>query len=96
MQFFRDVNERIHQLEAHWLSGEPIGFICECSELGCKAPVYLTVDEFRSLRAEPGQFVALPEPVDSEHDEVVTRTERYVVIRPIEASTAAAPTDAGG
>jgi hypothetical protein len=48
--FFRALNERTHDLEAEWLTSEPVAFVCECSELGCRAPVYLTVDDFREVR----------------------------------------------
>ena len=95
-QLFREVNDRIHELEASWISGEPIAFVCECSELGCMAPVYLTVDEFRQVRAEPDRFVALPVHVDPEHEQVVARTERYVVVMPIESFAAQAPPGADG
>jgi hypothetical protein len=78
--FFRQVNERIYALEGGWVSGEPIGFICECSDPACIAPVYLTVGEFSDVRSSPRHFVARPGHVDWTNERVVTSTERYVVV----------------
>ena len=85
MELFRDVNERISSFEADWLSREPIAFVCECAELGCRAPVYLTVDEFRKVRSMPGHFVTLPEHVHYQDEDVVMSAGRYAVVAEIEA-----------
>jgi hypothetical protein len=78
--FFRALNERTHELEAEWLTSEPVAFVCECSELGCRAPVYLTVGEFREIRDRAGVYVAVPDHVDHGRERVVESTARYAVV----------------
>ena len=85
VRFFREVNERIRELEAHWVSSEPIGFICECTALGCCAPVYLTVDEFLEVRTTVGHFIARPDHLDPANERVLHATDRYVVLTQVEA-----------
>ena len=84
-EFFRDVNERISLLEAKWLVREPIGFVCECANLGCRAPIYVTVAEFREIRRIPGRAITLPGHTDTQHDRFIWSTPRYAVVEPIEA-----------
>jgi hypothetical protein len=84
-QFFRDASEGISSLNAGRLSLEAMPFVCECAQFGCGAPVYLTLDEFRSVRSTPGHFVTIPGHVDAERERLVVSTGRYAVVTEIEA-----------
>src|SRR5215475_1745727 len=64
MYFFREANERTQRLEASWRSEQRIAFVCECSNLGCRAPLYLTVEEFRQVREQPGHFIIVADHID--------------------------------
>jgi hypothetical protein len=77
---FRSMNERIEELEAGWQSDEPLAFVCECSDAGCTAPVYLTLDEYRAVRAKELQFFVVPDHVDLAVERVVRATDRYSVV----------------
>jgi hypothetical protein len=81
---FRQVNERIRDLERGWPSSEPIGFICECSQVGCITPVYLTTDEYAEIRSDAGSFIAAPGHIDADAERLVRRTDRYAVIRSLD------------
>jgi hypothetical protein len=59
------------------LSGQPIGFVCECAKLGCREPVFLRVSEFSAIKDMPDHFVARPDHVDLTSDRVVSATGRY-------------------
>jgi hypothetical protein len=77
---FRAMNERIEELEAGWRSDEPLAFVCECSDVGCTTAVYLTLDEYRLVRAKPLQFFVVPDHVDLDVERVVRTTDRYSVV----------------
>jgi hypothetical protein len=52
--FLRDVNQQTRSLEVERLSGATVAFVCECSRVGCRDPVYLSVSEFEGPGAVPG------------------------------------------
>ncbi len=76
---FREVNERIRELSAGWGDAQPVGFICECDDPACTAPVDLTLAAYDAIRSAPERLVVLPghEP---RRGEVVTRDDGYVVV----------------
>jgi hypothetical protein len=57
--FLRDVDEQMNSLQVEWLSRATVGFVCECSRVGCREPIYLSVGEFAATRG-PGRFVTAP------------------------------------
>ena len=74
---FRRVNERIAELAG---SEDPVGFICECSEVGCREPVTLDVSEYERVRSKANRFV-LREGHERADVEVVVGCGRgYVVV----------------
>jgi hypothetical protein len=82
---FREVNQRIEQAGARWQPQEHLGFVCECSETGCRATVYLTVTEFREIRRMPGRYVTVTgHPFDEIHERAVLVTDRYTVVESLE------------
>ena len=81
---FREVNERILELEERFGEREPeesrIGFVCECSRAHCTSRIELTTDEYRAVRRDPTRFVVVPGHVDPDYEQVVAETELYVVV----------------
>jgi hypothetical protein len=73
----REVNERIEKLAP---SAMYIEFTCECLQISCTAPVFLSVDEYEEVRSVATCFVVLPAHVDEEVERIVTRRERYWVV----------------
>jgi hypothetical protein len=51
---FRRVNERLEELAR---DGDPVRFVCECSEIGCREPITLSVAEYERVRSAPNRFV---------------------------------------
>jgi hypothetical protein len=76
---FREVNERIRELSETWDDAQPVGFICECDDAACTAPVALTLAAYDAIRCAPQRLVVLTghEP---RRGEVVTRNDGYVVV----------------
>jgi hypothetical protein len=77
---FREVNERIGEMEGAWESGDPLGFVCECANLDCTMAVYATRDEFGEARARAGRFLVVPEHADPRQERVVKKTARYALV----------------
>jgi hypothetical protein len=74
---FRDVNEvRPVAAEDEWVE-----FLCECGDLVCTERVTLTQAEYEAIRADPRQFLLLPGHELLESEEVVTRNERFLLVR---------------
>ncbi len=55
-------------------------FLCECPDAGCEEVIWLTADEYASVRGEPDRFVLHPGHERDDADVVVGRTERTVVV----------------
>jgi hypothetical protein len=83
---FRSVNERIVGLARTRSNGDLIWLICECPNDGCTQTMRMTHLEYDELRAEPGLYARVPEHDQRELEEVVGRTDRYVLFRPRGAS----------
>ena len=91
MDFFRQVNERTQQAEGRWLSEQRIAFVCECANLGCRATVYLTVEEFRRVREIDGQYVIVGGHIDPNGERVVVVTRHHAVVTHIDTEERPAP-----
>ena len=60
--------------------------MCECSKTGCRSAVYLTVNEFRAIRAVPGRYVTVPGHLfDEAHERLVRVTDHYAIIEALDA-----------
>jgi hypothetical protein len=74
---FRKVNEGMETGQA------PEGlltFMCECGRLGCNKLIQLTRPEYEALRANPRTFAIIDGHEIPEVEEIVGRTERYIVV----------------
>lgn len=56
---FRIGNERLRGAVGARAGGEPIPFLCECTDETCMGRVDLTLDEYRSIRRHENRFVIL-------------------------------------
>jgi hypothetical protein len=77
---FRQVNERIEEVNESLGADEPSDFLCECGDENCTAPVSLTVAEYEAIRSNPTHFVIAHghEVIDVER--VVEQNERFTVV----------------
>jgi hypothetical protein len=83
MRFFREVNERAYE---PWASGseQRTAFVCECSNLGCRAPVFLSGDEYRLIRENPEHYIVVLDHIDPTNELVTASTGGYAVVACIE------------
>jgi hypothetical protein len=92
---FRQVNERIREIEGDRWRVDPVDFMCECGDISCTRVVHLATGDYERVRSDPRHFAVLPghELPDLEH--VVERHDHYLVVEksgePGEQAAAADP-----
>jgi len=77
---FRETNEAIER--GQW-SGEPddvVRFRCECSRVDCGEAVEISLAGYERVRASPRRFIVAKEHDDPRLEDVVVRTDRYLVV----------------
>ena len=80
---FRDANERIRDRADELDFPDPVPFLCECGEPGCREIVRLTLVEYERVRRNGGtHFFVLPghDEIDGENGRVQDRNDRFVVV----------------
>ena len=91
---FREVNERIAELNQTFHIEGRSEFLCECSRDECKEPVSISIDEYEGVRRESTRFFVLPGHEDESVERVIERNERYIVVEKIgDAATEAEDLD---
>ena len=79
---FREINERLQSsLRVLPDEGELVPFICECGRADCTDSVRLSTAEYEGLRADALQFGVVPGHQIIDVEDVVSTTDRYVVVR---------------
>ncbi len=77
---FREVNERIKQVNVGLATVEATDYLCECGDEGCTDPISLTMSEYEAVRAEPTHFAVVSGHVVPDIEQVVASTNRYSVV----------------
>jgi hypothetical protein len=79
---FREINDRLEQdLRRLPVDGDPVAFVCECGHVQCTDHVHVSLPELAEVRQERLRFVVLPGHEIDDVEDVVARTDRYVVVR---------------
>jgi hypothetical protein len=77
---FREVNERIKQVNIGLATVEKSDFLCECGDEACTEPISLTMSEYEAVRADPTHFAVVPGHVAADIEHVISGNERYAVV----------------
>ena len=77
---FREVNERIKQVNVGLATVESTNFLCECGDETCTEPISLTMNQYEAVRAEPTHFAVVPGHVLLDIEQVVGGTTNYAVV----------------
>jgi len=77
---YREVNERIGDLAAHFDLGEAIPLLCECGTRGCNERLELSRSEYEGLRRHPTHFAVLPGHQIPEIERVIEEHEHFFVV----------------
>jgi hypothetical protein len=79
---FREVNERIEELDATFgVQRRTFTIVCECERVTCAEHVEITHEEYRELRSDPTFFAVKPGHEDPRVETVVDERRGYLVIR---------------
>jgi hypothetical protein len=90
---FREANERIQQRAQELEFSEPVPFLCECGEPGCREILRLTLGEYEQVRGGGGaRFFVLPghEDVAGSSGRVCERKDGFVVVEKVGKAAAVA------
>jgi hypothetical protein len=79
---FREVNERIDELNRGVLGRQPISeeWVCECEDGSCIERIEMSQSEYEWLRADGNRFAVLPGHEVQAVEEVIRRCERFFVV----------------
>jgi hypothetical protein len=77
---FREVNERIEEINAVLEGAEDHDFLCECGDDDCTAPIRMTLEEYEQVRAEPTHFAIVPGHEARDVETVVSQNERFAIV----------------
>src|SRR3954451_13202489 len=83
---FREVNERLEELDGKLAAQQHHRFVCECAAQECIRPLELTIEEYESVRGGGATFVVAPGHVYPEVERVVAENARFTVVEKLEAA----------
>ena len=85
---FREVNERIRDVNENGAAASETEFVCECGDSDCMKPVRLTLGEYEEVRGNPRHFAVLPGHEVLDVEKVVASYERFAVVEKTEPEAA--------
>ena|SRR5215204_7659697 len=74
---FREVNERIKDVTGY----ENAEYLCECGKATCTETIPMTMSDYEILRSDARQFVVLPGHEIPDLEDVVARSDKFLVVR---------------
>lgn len=77
---FREVNERIKEVNLEVAAHEPADFLCECGSEECTEPIALTLAEYEAVRSDPTHFVIVPGHEVPDVERVLSQKERFAIV----------------
>jgi hypothetical protein len=80
---FREVNERIAEVNQTFEVEGRSEFLCECGRPECREPVSIALEEYEEVRRNPARFFVLPGHVDGSAERIVSRNDRFVVVEKV-------------
>jgi hypothetical protein len=90
---FREVNDRILEVNDKFGIGKNADFICECSQEDCTDTVELDVDEYETIRSNPTWFVIAKGHESLEVEKVIQTNGRFAVVEKTHAVELTIETD---
>jgi len=79
-KLFREVNERVAQMQASFQSGPDPEWICECGDETCFDKLTIPMSEYREVREHEAWFVIVPGHEKPEVERVVSERGSYDVV----------------
>jgi hypothetical protein len=80
---FREINEAIERGQWPGEEDAPVGFRCECAQLGCTELVMLSVRDYERVRAHPRRFIVIAGHERPEAEVVVESRSDYLIVEKV-------------
>jgi hypothetical protein len=80
---FREVNERIRDVNDDLDVSEEAEFVCECGDESCIQPIRIDLAEYEEVRQGSTRFVVVADHVAPDVERVVHETDRYAVVEKV-------------
>jgi hypothetical protein len=77
---FREVNERIDQLQAGLGGTDTFDIVCECGVTECTERISITSDEYQSVRQDVHRFAVLPGHERPQLERTIEKHSGYLVV----------------
>ena len=78
-KLFREVNERVEQMQDSLQAAEP-QWICECGDETCIEKLTVPLDEYHGVRSHDDWFLIKPGHEKPEVEKLVDERDEYVVV----------------
>ena len=78
---FRQVNERIEDVNSKLDAGGLSDFLCECGDDDCTQPISLTLAEYEEVRSVPTHFAVAHGHEFIDVERIVRTTDRFEVVQ---------------
>ncbi len=80
---FREVNERIEELQRRFSAAEHdlLQVVCECDRLDCMTHLTVSVSTYENVRTDPASFLVTPGHEDPSVEDVVDSGGDYLIVR---------------
>jgi hypothetical protein len=78
---FREVNERVEEIQSGEGVARRFDFLCECADRDCVEAVSLSLAEYEDVRSESTQFVVVPGHEAPRVEFIVRVEDRFAVVR---------------
>lgn len=79
-KLFREVNERVAEMNAGFSSGAEPQWVCECGDETCFEKLTVPLDEYAEIRSHESWFVIKPGHEKLDVERVVRRSEGSLVV----------------
>jgi hypothetical protein len=87
---FREVNERIDQLQEELETGSSFEIVCECGDAVCIERFTITADAYKELRTDVHRFAVKPGHEQPDVEQTVERRGAYLVVEKTDPDAARA------
>ena len=87
---FREVNERIDQLQDELGTGSTFEIVCECGDAACVERFTITADAYEALRQDVRRFAVMPGHERPDVERTIERRETYLVVEKTDPDAARA------
>jgi hypothetical protein len=87
---FREVNERIEQLQEDTAGLDTFDIVCECSALDCTERFAITSADYKALRQDAHLFAVVPGHEQRDVERTIERRGAYTVVEKTDPDAARA------